>query len=1656
MSREALTRNCDEIIHPLSLFFDLATDLAVPRISKHVTRLMWPVLTGPKEKQFEELANVVSRPRFDCRNERWPFFAGAEKVVSVAKAIADLGPAARPEQRRELALCYVGEYYHELIFQRLFAWAVYRDTPEAESASQHFHYRNAYANARAVLATPLLVDLAGGLEAVVGQGNFGYKSSRYETPWIYPHLSHYLSAFYFPWVPDVEIPRASEGAALDRAVARSTSVCRELYHMLSELYRLHYRGDPARPEPDGAGHRGRLPGVVNEHFEVGRNEFLSDFVRHAVLGRGMPCLKSPRDAPDDDEAAATFFAADLQVPEVVSRVEEFVDGRDGREAPLNRLLQTCKSDIQKALRRELGGAVLADPDPGRLKEFCGWRFLEERLRLVVDRLLLARRFYDPPVTRTGFSSKFENIGVFAVEIPEIHFNLEVEALNCRGMSYNDQGTRHDRRREQWTQWIAQATDLYKRDKEKLWATGVFPRHAIFETYLMDGAGAGEAFRMGLTISHLVPSLSPETLKYRNDRNSFIARLKQQADAEPETRPFSLLPEICRCKGSERGTDFNKFGQDLGLWKWVAEKLSKIFGVSPEALADLPVGRVIKVLDERPAWPDPLAAVAAEDLAAASAPEPRRGEDDEQARREKEEEARQRREEASEMEERGRLFFSYEAFFGVNTPIFSAFTDRDYARNFITLRLIAAERAADQTAALIRSQDHADFVGTYVIWQGGEDGRPRRQGGRRQPRLDAWHEDCYADCDVGDGDGGGDGRAAGPNGAAQGWLSQLHRQKLLIKNLGVSLLNHERLREQERLNALVRRETTRSTIAGIMARNMSHNIGSHVLASSDLLKDAHRAEVQKLHNYLQQRMDFIAQVVTYTPSWGEPTFFLKDLLKGFFDQYLLLSNLIKDQGYEELRFTVTANVGGQQAESRSLVFTRDVEFRCDNEECGRLVMTDDEEERCRCGVKQVQRCSGGWVCNDESADGGWRDFLVAIPGGAIGAHAFYIIIENILRNSAKYGRQQKDGLDMHIHVREGRKSGHEEEFYLVEISDNTGARWDEKDALPGPDGVKRPPRCGAGQRCGVCRVCIVRAALEDELIHPITGAVSEKSRGVHEMKECATILINPHLHEFGRQHMERYHALWVDAADTEEPERWREDQLVYSFVLQKPRLVGIVDSPAWQSRVMKSAGVFHHGRIDDLARYSHQAGIVYLPPDASRREVLRYIAEHHYLLPYRLLVVDEAGTGEGELREIAGHLPLHLRNFPARRLQWCRELARPREDSYAAWQDFVLGVYELWLRKFKPLPEGRKWHLLVAFDRPARHAAFKRWRQALVEFRSEMLDVHLIAADRRRKFVSVEHSPDPDLTRDDSRSNIREALRRKIEAAPDSWVVYDNHGAGVGRSILVEDKDKETLADRRRLRAYNDFGSGNIRLYQTLESPPLSEFGFRFFALGLLEAGLANVVIVDERVAEASYDKEKGFGKNLLRQMREARCYPLYSIWAAREDGGKRERKFVSDTIEQRSLELGAHATLWPQAIHPDEGLKLDPDPERERAGLEPDAPTIQVHVPSILLTKSKVDKLEEGTVDVVIIHQGVIDVLQKNGLWRGEGHEDQHLHRLHRLSPSVVITSGRGRTIRHVENKEIPFVEFSIIKDNTYGSVSKYHIVRAVFSVSGESGGEPR
>jgi hypothetical protein len=283
--------------------------------------------------------------------------------------------------------------------------------------------------------------------------------------------------------------------------------------------------------------------------------------------------------------------------------------------------------------------------------------------------------------------------------------------------------------------------------------------------------------------------------------------------------------------------------------------------------------------------------------------------------------------------------------------------------------------------------------------------------------------------------------------------------------------------------------SKSASTGIMARNLAHNIASHVLSywirrmgrivldlakyteqvgkhvrrfdrlsvqkrkdrltqfsekTFGLLRDENvhsknaennLNETKALLHYLKQRMDFIAEITTTSPAW-EKTFLLKkDILDPFNKQSAIIDNITRSEGFcSACGCPKTRN--SQKAESCS--------------GCPRLPAG---------GVDQAE------VSPEEEPEpleikyeGPDKDCPVSIPQGTLGKHAFYSILENFIRNSAKHGgrnirkkiKKDRASIDRLLFtVKLEKPEGQEyEEYVRVTIMDNIGNCNEPVDA---PDG-----------------------------------------------------------------------------------------------------------------------------------------------------------------------------------------------------------------------------------------------------------------------------------------------------------------------------------------------------------------------------------------------------------------------------------------------------------------------------------------------------------------------------------------------------------------------------------------------------------------------------
>jgi len=224
---------------------------------------------------------------------------------------------------------------------------------------------------------------------------------------------------------------------------------------------------------------------------------------------------------------------------------------------------------------------------------------------------------------------------------------------------------------------------------------------------------------------------------------------------------------------------------------------------------------------------------------------------------------------------------------------------------------------------------------------------------------------------------------------------------------------------------IQRQATRAAISQVMARNMSHNIGSHVLsrmvergivkkiieqcnpteANSDFVRTQRQYQgfqttdhslsepenlIASFNSYMKSRMDYLADVTTGVPTIENSKWFIKEVLAGIDQNRLLLDRI---SGISDFHY--------------------------------------------RFKVENLTRPKEGPEVND--------DLMISVPNDVLGCHAFYIILENIIRNCAKHGRNGSKGtraddpLSICIDIREcAEEEGRElYEFTIHDDSNVTG-------------------------------------------------------------------------------------------------------------------------------------------------------------------------------------------------------------------------------------------------------------------------------------------------------------------------------------------------------------------------------------------------------------------------------------------------------------------------------------------------------------------------------------------------------------------------------------------------------------------------------------------
>jgi hypothetical protein len=280
-------------------------------------------------------------------------------------------------------------------------------------------------------------------------------------------------------------------------------------------------------------------------------------------------------------------------------------------------------------------------------------------------------------------------------------------------------------------------------------------------------------------------------------------------------------------------------------------------------------------------------------------------------------------------------------------------------------------------------------------------------------------------------------------------------------------------------------------------------------------------------------------------------------------------------------------------------------------------------------------------------------------------------------------------------------------------------------------------------------------------------------------------------------------------------------------------------------------------------------------------------------------------------------------------------------------------------------------------------------------------------------------------------------------------VFDNHGNCFAKSqIGVSPLGKVT-------RFYQKLsGSISPELFRILSSPPQDEFSFKFFVYSLVESCLTNVLVVDERLAMALLEgrgysqTNENFSSDLL-EHQNAGIYPVFRLRHHQDPIINDEIGFYTENHRDRLANIVRRyrSNDDTDKILAEEGVVFvinNSPKERTKS-------SVKVLNPIILDATVRPNVLQEQF-DVILIHEGAMDILVANGVdWKEVEDRERNaiqLQSLYRLVPIIIRTSGRGRMSKLL-GTHLPFIEFTQVSSALLTARNKFSLVRALLGSFG-------
>jgi hypothetical protein len=853
-----------------------------------------------------------------------------------------------------------------------------------------------------------------------------------------------------------------------------------------------------------------------------------------------------------------------------------------------------------------------------------------------------------------------------------------------------------------------------------------------------------------------------------------------------------------------------------------------------------------------------------------------------------------------------------------------------------------------------------------------------------------------------------------------------------------------------------------------------------IGTGDLLMENTRL----FHEYLQGRFDFIARAIDDTKDQPEPVWFVADLLRGFLIQTAYLDNIVADVGIRLRNMEFRVEIEAQDSSKQETKF---LSFKAEWKPTSTVVNQPSirEYEHAPIEVKWTyDRYSN--ANGDESHTIDKLDVMVGLPGGMVAAHAFYSLLENIIRNSAKYGtrnQQSQNAVDPYkltirlaIAGSPSSESPKEKPHYLIQIYDNYSLISEDKNQLSSED-AKQP-------------WVVLQNKLEKSFVKDNSEPETE-DLGMMEMQACAQLLCKSteknypgerdgHV-SFQDPRKKNYFNLWT-SNQSNSLKYGNSSSLTYNLILNMPVLLGCLTDKESPRNSDGSRLVIWSNELKDFI--NQPPFIVIIDREWLNMDRASEINEIRDQLPYRLVVINS--NDENDL-----NLPRNDFNLSRVEILTSKTYYTSIFLNVTNEDERILEAYRAWLLAWKRPPkksestggptDNARWHLWIGLERN-KDQVQNAWKHVDEFFSKDDPLVRVMVKSYSRGEVGyttksvddVYKASDQQADNKDDKQLEEGYWQAELGSKFDDKkaLLFDNHGNCFPEAYRVE--KATSLEDSTRF--YQKLsGSISPDLFRLLSQPPKNRFNFCFFIYSLLEACLANVVVVDERLAwslvEGGEDRPAyRFAEDLL-EHQKAGVFPIFRFRHDGADDAVGHYNLVHKERLEKSLTDSRGDKDEISSLLNDEGIVFSLPQDSPLSG-ETNATSNPSKSQLSLITSKKKRSLQTSFLlnkdikaDVILIHEGAMDILksQQGVEWKeaatseDQDKDDQNedyqkqLDALYDLAPMIIRTSGRGRKSKLL-GEHLPFIEFGLVSSALLTARNKFSLVRGLLG----SVGRPR